>query len=193
MSKGLIIGGVLFLMLIVIGVVVYFTMMKDEESTLGPTAGPAPAPAPSPTGPPCESDKSVTGHTGSLGACSSLADIKPQEIKFQGAFFSPLNPVRGAEWVHELTSTPTKKEFIASHQSPDNWCKMVRFEVTKDNGNCNYKVLDAGYTRSPTNASTCKTKTEVLGHWGSKNNQGLANSNDENGYGIETFKYSKYC
>lgn len=44
MSTGAIIGGVLFLVLIVIGVVVYFTMMKDEEPILGPTAGPAPAP-----------------------------------------------------------------------------------------------------------------------------------------------------
>ena len=52
MSKGLIIGGVLFLMLIVIGVVVYFTMMKDEEPALGPTTGPAPAAGPAPaTGP----------------------------------------------------------------------------------------------------------------------------------------------
>ena len=46
MSKGLIIGGVLFLMLIVIGVVAYFMMMKDGEPILGPTAGPAPVAGP---------------------------------------------------------------------------------------------------------------------------------------------------
>jgi hypothetical protein len=46
MSKGLIIGGVIFLMLIVIGVVAYFMMMKDEEPILGPTAGPTAGPAP---------------------------------------------------------------------------------------------------------------------------------------------------
>ena len=45
MSTGAIIGGVLFLVLIVIGVVVYFTMMKDEEPILGPTVAPAPAAA----------------------------------------------------------------------------------------------------------------------------------------------------
>ena len=42
MSKIPIIIGVVVL-LIVIGLVVYFTMMKGEEPTLGPTAGPAPA------------------------------------------------------------------------------------------------------------------------------------------------------
>jgi len=145
------------------------------------------------TQPACESGKIITGQTGSLGACSSLIDIKPTEIKFQGAFFSPLNPLRSADWIHELSSSPSKREFIASHQSPDNWCKMVRFEITKDNGDCNYKVIDAGYTTSPADASTCTTKPQVLSHWGSKNPQALATSNEENGYGIETLKYSKYC
>ena len=49
MSKGLIIGGVLFLMLIVIGVVVYFMMSGDDEKTTGPSGGsPGPAPGPAP-------------------------------------------------------------------------------------------------------------------------------------------------
>jgi hypothetical protein len=50
MSKIPIIIGVVVL-LIVIGLVVYFTMMKGEEPTLGPTAGPTAGPAPV-TGPP---------------------------------------------------------------------------------------------------------------------------------------------
>jgi hypothetical protein len=187
MSQAAIIGVVALMMMSSSVGAVALMMGGDDEKKTGPT-GPT-----GPSGPPCERGKSVTGHTGSLGACSSLNDIKPEEVTFQGAYFSPQNPVRGADWVHELSSTATKKEFIASHQSPDNWCKMVRFEVTKDNGNCDYKVVDAGYTTSPTNASTCTTKSEVLGHWGSKNPQSLATSNDEGGYGIETFKYSKYC
>ena len=40
MSKGLIIGGVLFLMLIVIGVVVYFTMSGSEEPEVKPEVKP---------------------------------------------------------------------------------------------------------------------------------------------------------
>ena len=189
------------LIIILVFVVVVICLVAMLISFLNSIQSPAPAPAPAPapsgsggsSGPQCERGKSVTGHQGSLGACTSLSDIKPEEIKFQGAYFLPRNPVRDADWVHELNSSPTKREFIASHQSPDDWCKMVRFEVTKDNGDCNYKVLDAGYTTSPTNASTCTTKSEVLGHWGSKNPQALATSNDEGGYGIETFKYSKYC
>jgi hypothetical protein len=44
MSKGLIIGGVVIL-LVVIGLVIYFTMMKGGEPTPGPAPGPAPVPA----------------------------------------------------------------------------------------------------------------------------------------------------
>ena len=47
MSKGLIIGGILFLVLIVIGVVMFFMMGGDGDSTTTPT-GPAPGPAPGP-------------------------------------------------------------------------------------------------------------------------------------------------
>ena len=186
MSQQAAIIGVVVLMMVSSSASAALMLMGGEEttSTTGPTG---------PAGPPCERGKSITGHTGSLGACKSVNDIKPDEITFQGNFFLPRNPVRGAEWVHELSSTTNKKEFIASHQSPDNWCKMVRFEVSKDGDNCNYKVLDAGYTTSPTDASTCTTKTAVLGHWAAKNDQTLAPADDQNGYGIKTLKYNKYC
>jgi hypothetical protein len=49
MSTGLIIGGVLFLMLIVIGVVVFFVMGGDGDDSATTPTGPGPAPAP--TGP----------------------------------------------------------------------------------------------------------------------------------------------
>ena len=170
-------------------------MMGGEETTntTGPTGPTGSGGSGGSGGPPCERGKSITGQTGSLGACRTINDIKPNEITFQGNFFSPRNPTRGVEWVHELSSTANKKEFIASHQSPDNWCKMVRFEVSKDGDNCNYKLLDAGYTTSPTNASTCTTKTAVLGHWASKNVQSLATADDQDGYGIQNLKYDKYC
>ena len=47
MSQGAIIGGVVFLMLIVIGVVMFFMMGGDGDSTTTPT-GPAPVPGPAP-------------------------------------------------------------------------------------------------------------------------------------------------
>jgi hypothetical protein len=143
--------------------------------------------------PPCESDKVITGHSGSLGACSNVDDVNPKEIKFHGSWFAPKNPVRGSEWIHELNSSPNKKEYIVSHQSPDNWCKMIRFEVSKEGDNCNYKLLDAGYDTSATNASTCTTKAQVLQRWGAKKSAAVANNNSEGGYGIETFKYDKFC
>ena len=146
-----------------------------------------------PSAPSCEEDLIIATQEGSLGACDSLDDIDPMEVSFQGNFFSPKSPVRGSEWIQELSSTDNKKEFIAHHQSPDNWCKMIRFELTKDGDNCNYKVVDAGYTTSPTASSTCTTKDSVVSHWGSKNNQSLAPDNTSNGYGIAQLKYNKYC
>jgi hypothetical protein len=146
-----------------------------------------------PSAPSCEEDLIIATQEGSLGACDSLDDIDPMEVTFQGNFFSPKSPVRGSEWIQELSSTDNKKEFIAHHQSPDNWCKMIRFELTKDGDNCNYKVVDAGYTTSPTASSTCTTKDSVVSHWGSKNNQSLAPDNTSNGYGIAQLKYNKYC
>ena len=168
-------------------------MMGGEEETPTTTTTTTTGPSARSPEPACEEDLTITTQEGTLGACGSLDDIDPMEVSFQGTFFSPRSPVRGSEWIQELSSTTNKKEFIAHHQSPDNYCKMVRFELTKDGDNCNYKVVDAGYTTSPTASSTCTTKDSVLSHWGSKNNQGLAPNNTTNGYGIAQLKYNKYC
>jgi hypothetical protein len=165
-------------------------MMGSEED---PGAGAGAGSGANDSGPACEEDLTITSHEGTLGACGSLDDIDPMEVTFQGAFFSPKSPVRGSEWIQELSSTTNKKEFIAHHQSSDNWCKMVRFELTKDGDNCNYKVVDTGYTTSPAASSTCTTKDSVLSHWGSKNSQSLAPTNTAHGYGIAQLKYNKYC
>jgi hypothetical protein len=45
MSKTPIIIGVIVLLLVIVGVAVYFKMMKDEEPSLGPSAGPSTGPA----------------------------------------------------------------------------------------------------------------------------------------------------
>jgi len=141
----------------------------------------------------CQEDLTVATHEGNLGACNTVYDVVPKEVKYQGKFFSPKNPVRGSEWIHELEVDGDTRSFIASHQSPDNWCKMVKFDITKEGGQCKYKVADAGYTTSPTAASTCTTKQEVLSHWAAKNQQSLAPNNTTNGYGIEYMKYDKFC
>lgn len=147
------------------------------------------------TEPTCERSKSITAQSGSLGSCRSPDDIEPKGVTFTGLHFNPRNPVRSANWIHELASTDDKKEYIASHQSNDNWCKMVRFEIVKSDDTCKYKVLDAGYTPSPSNQaeSTCTTKSKVLENWASKTDNTLARNNQESGYGIEKFKYDKFC
>ena len=138
----------------------------------------------------CESGHSISGKSGSLGSCSSLDDITPEHVAFTGRYCTKLVP--DSQSIHELSSTATKKEFVASVQSVDNWCKMVRFEVTRNGDTCNYNVVDAGYTTSPSgDHSTCTTTTQVLSNWASKNAQSLATNDDEPGYGIETLQYAK--
>jgi hypothetical protein len=141
----------------------------------------------------CTEGLTVATHEGNLGACNTVYDVDPKEVKYQGTYFLPRNPVRGGEWIHELEVVGDTRSFIASHQSPDDWCKMVKFDITKKDGQCKYKVTDAGYTTSPTAASTCTTKQEVLSHWAAKNQQSLAPNNTTGGYGIEYMKYDKFC
>lgn len=141
----------------------------------------------------CQEDLTVATHEGNLGACNTVYDVDPKEVKYQGTYFSPRNPVRGSEWIHELEVDGDTRSFVASHQSPDDFCKMVKFDITKKDGQCKYNVVDAGYTTSPTAASTCTTKEEVLSHWAAKNQQQVAPNNTSPGYGIEYMKYDKFC
>lgn len=147
------------------------------------------------TGPSCEKNKKIKAKEGSLGACRTVDDIDPVGITFTGSHFKPKSPVRGDDWIHELSSSEDKKEFIAAHQSTDNYCKMVRFEIVKDGDNCKYKPLDAGYVPSSKEQgkSLCTTETNVIDSWGSKNPTKLANSNSDAGYGIQEMKYNKFC
>lgn len=147
------------------------------------------------TGPSCEKNKKIKANEGSLGACRTVDDIDPVGITFTGSHFKPKSPVRGDNWIHELSSSDDKKEFIAAHQSTDNYCKMVRFEIVKDGDNCKYKTLDAGYVPSSKEQgkSLCTTETNVINSWGSKNSTKLANSNSDAGYGIQEMKYNKFC
>ena len=55
------------------------------------------------SGPACEEDLTITTQEGTLGACGSLDDIDPMEVSFHGNFFSPKSPVRGSEWIQELS------------------------------------------------------------------------------------------
>ena len=104
-------------------------------------------------------------------------------------------PIRGNSWIHELSSTDNKKEYIAAHQSSDNYCKMVRFQVKKSGDFCRYKTLDAGYFPSEKGQgkSLCTNEINVLDSWSQKNDQTLAFSDSDGGYGIQELKYNKFC
>jgi hypothetical protein len=147
------------------------------------------------TAPSCEKNKTIKSKAGSLGTCDSVDDIEPVGITFTGAHFNPKSPVRGSNWIHELSSSDGKKEYIAAHQSTDNYCKMVRFEIKKDGDNCKYKTIDAGYAPSSKEQgkSLCTNETNVLDIWSQKTSNKLAFGNSDAGYGIEKMKYNKFC
>lgn len=140
----------------------------------------------------CERARTSDGNSGSLGPCNNVNDVKPIELTFAGTF-EPKNPTRGAAWIHKTGSETNKNTYLMAHQSPDNYCKMLKVEVTKSGEACNYEVKEAGYTDSPTDASTCTTKAEVESHWAAKNAQTVAAADDQDGYGIKTLKYNKFC
>ena len=147
------------------------------------------------TGPSCERNKKLKAKEGSLGACDSVSDIDPVGVTFTGSYFKPKAPIRGNSWIHELSSTDNKKEYIAAHQSSDNYCKMVRFQVKKSGDFCRYKTLDAGYFPSEKGQgkSLCTNEINVLDSWSQKNDQTLAFSDSDGGYGIQELKYDKFC
>ena len=147
------------------------------------------------TGPSCERNKKLKAKEGSLGACDSVSDIDPVGVTFTGSYFKPKAPIRGNSWIHELSSTDNKKEYIAAHQSSDNYCKMVRFQVKKSGDFCRYKTLDAGYFPSEKGQgkSLCTNEINVLDSWSQKNDQTLAFSDSDGGYGIQELKYNKFC
>ena len=144
-------------------------------------------------GPACESNVVITGHSGSLGACLGVSNINPVQITFQGTYFDPRNPVSTVIHKYAPDSASNVNSYITAYQSEDNYCKMVKFNISEYNGECYYELKDAGYTDSPSNASTCVTSSEIETHWGSKNPQTVATTEEEAGYGIKEVSYNKYC
>lgn len=145
------------------------------------------------TGPTCQSNLVVVGHSGSLGACTGVSNINPMNVTLQGTYFSPRNPLSNVIHVYSPDSTSNTNSYIAAYQSTDNYCKMVKFNVSEYNGECFYELKDVGYTTSPSDASTCTTASDIATHWASKTSQTIATSDEEGGYGIKQMSYDKYC
>ena len=209
MSTGAIIGGVVFLILIVIGVVVFFVMGGDGDDSAttptGPAPGPAPAPAPAPS-PTCQTGKTFTEQTGSF-TCSSINDFKPEKATWWGTWINNSVPISSDEATaagmshtfHTLSSSPTEKKYIAMRKT-DQHCKMVQFDVTKSGDTCTYAINDAGYAgyggggMGATEACAATTDAEVIAKWNAKSPVSTARTaaTDE-GYGLKSLGYSMYC
>lgn len=140
---------------------------------------------------PCEEDLTIASQGGSLGVCYSANDVKPIGSVMMGSFISDEPSI---DKIHLYKSTSDKNEFISAHQSEDNFCKMVRFEISKEGEDCNYKLIDARYATSPRRNSTCQTEDEVKNHFDSPvGTTEIAANASATGYGIKELKYNKFC
>ena len=121
-------------------------MMGGGEETPGAGAGA------NDSGPTCKPDQSFDAQTGTV-ACESIDDFKPEAATWWGTYINSSVPVSSddptpnggiSHTFHELSSTATNKKYIAMRKTNQH-CKMVEIDVTKDGGNCNYSIKDAGY------------------------------------------------
>jgi len=199
MSQAAIIGVVaLMMMSSSVGAVALMMGGEDDKKT-GPSS-------PGPSGPPCERGKSFDAQTGSF-TCSSIDDFKPEKATWWGTWINDSVPISSEEAAaagmshtfHTLSSSPTKKQYIAMRKT-DQHCKMVQFDITKSGDTCSYSINDAGYAgyggggMGATEACTATTDAEVIAKWNVKSPVASARTaaTDE-GYGLKSLGYSKYC
>ena len=159
------------------------------------------------TGPPCEKDKSFDAQTGTV-PCESIDAFKPEAATWWGTYINSSVPVSSddptpnggiSHTFHELSSTATNKKYIAMRKTNQH-CKMVEIDVTKDGGNCNYSIKDAGYAgyggggMGAKEACTATTDAEVVAKWNAKTAVPTATTAaTDTGYGLKSLGYSMYC
>jgi len=130
----------------------------------------------------------INGHKGTFGYCEGNPEnVKIEEVKLRGKSFSTKNPIVLGSGIVKLSTKTEENQFIINHVE-GNKSKMIRVKVKKNENDCDYEVLDAGYVYG-----NSKTKEDIKKAWGRKTNMTLATSNVEDGYGIELTKYSKFC
>jgi len=139
----------------------------------------------------CQQGK-IDGHKGTFGYCEGNPNnVKIEEVKLRGKSFSTKNPIVTGSNIASLSTKKEENQFIINHND-GNICKMIRIKVNKNENNCDYEILNAGfYTHGSGNK--CETKEDIINAWNKIQPMTLATSNDEDGYGIETIKYSKFC
>jgi hypothetical protein len=196
MSQAVIIG-VVVLMMCSSSSSAMLMMGSDDDKKTEPTG---------PSRPPCERGKSFDAQTGSF-TCSSIDDFKPEKATWWGTWINNSVPISSEEATaagmshtfHTLSSSPTKKQYIAMRKT-DQHCKMVQFDITKSGDTCSYSINDAGYAgyggggMGATEACTATTDAEVIAKWNAKSPVASARTaaTDE-GYGLKSLGYSKYC
>ena len=128
----------------------------------------------------CKSGLQIAGSPSDyvpIGSCKGASDFKPTKIQFQGA------------WIGNLISNSIVKsgaDYIAIYQ--DNaYCKMVKFSVKEQDGQCMYKPLSSGY--SSLSAFACSSEEQINAAWNSRTVVNYAWTNGENGYGVNTLYY----
>ena len=130
-----------------------------------------------------------------LGDCQSAKEFLPHRVTFMGAYISATGQVKESTLFDENVAEQTQDSYkhIAAYQSTDNWCKMVRFEIKHDSGNCYYKPLAAGYFTSPYGASSLCVPGTISSRWEEdKTDQSLATSRYVPGYGLETITFARH-
>ena len=176
-------------------------MMGGGEETPGAGAGA------NDSGPTCKPDQSFDAQTGTV-ACESIDDFKPEAATWWGTYINSSVPVSSddptpnggiSHTFHELSSTATNKKYIAMRKTNQH-CKMVEIDVTKDGGNCNYSIKDAGYAgyggggMGATDACVATTDAEVVAKWNAKTPVPTARTAaTDTGYGLKSLGYSMYC
>ena len=188
-----------------------FSMGGEETAASAPAPAPAPASAPAsepasaPT-PSCKPDQIFDAQTGTV-ECESIEAFKPESSTWWGTWINHSVPISSTEaeaagmshTFHELSSTPTKKKYIAMRKT-DQHCKMVQFDITKDGNTCIYNINDAGYAGNGgggmANGDMCKATTdaEVIAKWNAKTPVSSARTaRTDTGYGLKSLGYSMYC
>ncbi|ABY27953.2 hypothetical protein OtV5_156c [Ostreococcus tauri virus OtV5] len=129
MSKGLIIGGVVFLILIVIGVVVYFMMSGSEEPEAEPEVKPTPAPeaaaVPKKKDPPVENDQAWRDNNpGAVIATVSPSCATPKTFNPNVKYKGPSGD-NYYNYCHEmvLSQTPACKVELCKNENVYGACK----------------------------------------------------------------------
>ena len=159
-----------------------------------------------PEGPPCEKDKSFTEQTGSF-ECESIDAFKPESATWWGTWINSSVPISCEEaktagqthTFHELSSGANEKKYIAMRKTSQH-CKMVQFDITKEDDTCSYKINDAGYAgyggggMGAKEACTATTDAEVIAKWNAKTPVATArNAATDAGYGLKSLGYSLNC